>query len=54
VFSKFDFIFRFMHLMLPCDDMYLRSAATQRPTYTVAKFERLSATLEIEIAKLLE
>ena len=45
---------RFMQLLLPCDDMYLRSAATQRPTYTVGRYEKLPLDVEREITHLLE
>ena len=31
----------FMQVMLPCDDMYLRAAATQRPNYPVGRYEKL-------------
>jgi Ca2+-binding EF-hand superfamily protein len=44
----------FMQLMLPCDDMILRSAATQRKTYSVGRYERLPALVERELTVLLE
>ena len=43
-----------MQLLLPCDDMYLRSAATQRPNYKVGRYDRLPAVVERELANLLE
>jgi hypothetical protein len=43
-----------MQLLLPCDDMYLRSAATQRVNYPVGRYDRLSHTVEKELACLLE
>jgi hypothetical protein len=43
-----------MQLLLPCDDMYLRSAATQRVNYPVGRYERLSSIVERELANLLE
>ena len=46
--------FRFMQVMLPCDDAYLRSAATQRPTYTVSRYDRLPHVVEKELTTLLE
>lgn len=41
-------------MMLPCDDMYLRSAATQRPNYAVAVYERLPLVVEKELTTLIE
>lgn len=46
--------FRFMQVMLPCDDMYLRSAATQRPNYKIGRYDRLPLTVERELTNLLE
>lgn len=43
-----------MQVMLPCDDQYLRSAATQRPTYTVTRYDRLPHIVEKELTTLLE
>jgi hypothetical protein len=43
-----------MQMMLPCDDMYLRSAATQRPNYEVSRYERLPVVVEKELATLIE
>ena len=39
----------FMQVLLPCDDMYLRSAATQRPTYPVGRYDRLPMGAEKEL-----
>lgn len=47
-------MFRFLQIMLPCDDMYLRSVATQRPNYKVGRYDRLPATVERELTNLLE
>jgi hypothetical protein len=43
-----------MQMMLPCEDLYLRSAATQRPNYTVGRYDRLSPIVEKELSTLLE
>jgi hypothetical protein len=43
-----------MQLLLPCDDMYLRSAATQRPNYKVGRYDNLPSPVEKELANLLE
>jgi hypothetical protein len=40
--------------MLPCDDMYLRSAATQRLNYPVGRYDKLPYSVEKELANLLE
>lgn len=40
--------------MLPCDDMFLRSLATQRPNYPVSRYDRLPSIVEKELASLLE
>lgn len=40
--------------MLPCDDMVLRSVATQRPTYSVGRYDRLPHAVERELVTLLE
>ena len=36
----------FMEVVLPCDDLYMRSVVTQRPSYDCAKNERLSFSVE--------
>lgn len=43
-----------MQILLPCDDMFLRSAATQRPNYAVSRHERLSSILEKELTQLFD
>ena len=40
--------------MLPCDDLYLRSAATQRPNYPISRYERLPTIVEKELTTLIE
>ena len=40
--------------MLPCDDMFLRSLATQRPNYPVSRYDRLPMIIEKELASLLD
>ena len=47
-------LYRFMQVMLPCDDMYLRSAATQRPNYPIKSYERLPHIVEKELSILFE
>ena len=44
----------FLQVMLPCDDMYLRSAATQRPNYPVGKYDKLPYVVEKELSSLLD
>jgi len=43
-----------MQIMLPCDDMYLRSAATQRPNYPVSAHAYLPPSVEKDLSELLE
>ena len=43
-----------MEICLPCDDLYMRSVVTQRPSYDCAKHERLSFTVEKQIALLIQ
>ena len=43
-----------MEVMLPCDDLYLRSVVTQRPSYDCARHARLSPIIEKELARLLQ
>jgi len=45
---------RFLLLILPCDDLFLRSKATQNPTYSVQKNERLHDVIEREVVELFE
>ncbi len=44
----------FMQVLLPCDDLYLRSAATQRPTYHIGRYDRLPTIVEKELVTLFE
>ncbi len=46
--------YRFMQVMLPCDDNYLRSIATQRPNYPITKYDKLPYPVEKELTILLE
>ena len=43
-----------MQLVLPCEDPYLRAAATQRPTYDVPRHSFLPSVIEQEVTRLLE
>ena len=43
-----------MEVLLPCDDLYMRSVVTQRPNYECSVYERLKASIERQIAYLLE
>jgi len=43
-----------MQVLLPCEDHYLRTASTQRPTYNVSRYDRLVSSLEREVVTLLE
>ena len=43
-----------MQVMLPCDDLYLRSAATQRPNYPITRYDKLPYVVEKELTALLE
>ena len=42
-----------MEILLPCDDLYMRSVVTQRPSRTCGPTERLSFAIEKQIALLL-
>jgi Ca2+-binding EF-hand superfamily protein len=46
--------FRFQQILLPCEDQYLRTVATQRPTYNVGRYDRLIPSLEREVVQLFE
>lgn len=46
--------YRFLLLILPCDDLFLRSKATQNPTYSVNTNQRLNEVIERELVELLE
>lgn len=57
--SKLHFILieatdRFMEVVLPCDDLYMRSVVTQRPSYDCPPSQCLSFTVEKELALLLQ
>jgi len=41
-------------MILPCDDLFLRSKATQNPTYSVATNQRLNEVIERELVELFE
>lgn len=43
-----------MQILLPCEDQYMRTIATQRPTYTVRSYDRLTSSLEREVVALFE
>lgn len=43
-----------MEVLLPCDDLYMRSVITQRPNYDCPRFQKLSFTIEKQIALLLK
>lgn len=47
-----NYFHRFLLIMLPCDDLYLRSMATQKPTYAV--LGRLNTNIERELVGLFE
>ena len=38
--------YRWMEVLLPCDDLYMRSVITQRPSYDCPKHMRLGFTVE--------
>jgi hypothetical protein len=44
----------FMEVVLPCDDLYMRSVVTQRPSYDCPPSQCLSFTVEKELALLLQ
>ena len=43
-----------MEVLLPCDDLYMRSVITQRPSYDCPRHMNLSFTIEKQIALLLK
>ena len=45
---------RFQQILLPCEDQYLRTVSTQRPTYNVGRYDRLVPSLEREVVQLFE
>lgn len=42
-----------MEVVLPCDDLYMRSVVTQRPSGHCPSYERLPFTVEKQLANLL-
>jgi len=45
---------RFLQILLPCEDQYLRGVATKRPSYNVSRYDRLVPSLEREVVSLFE
>lgn len=45
---------RWMEVLLPCDDLYMRSVVTQRPNYDCPLYSKLGFTIEKQIALLLK
>ena len=43
-----------MEVLLPCDDLFMRSVITQRPSYDCPRHMNLSFTIEKQIALLLK
>ena len=43
-----------MEVLLPCDDLYMRSVITQRPSHDCPRYATLSFTIEKQIAHLLK
>lgn len=43
-----------MEVCLSCDDLFIRSVVTQRPSYDCARSERLSSQIERQLAVLLQ
>jgi hypothetical protein len=43
-----------MEVLLPCDDLYMRSVITQRPSYDCPRHANLSFTIEKQVALLLK
>ena len=41
-------------MFLPCDHSYLRASVTQRPSYYVSRYEKLSRDVEYDVTRLLE
>ena len=48
------FLFSFLQILLPCDQQYLRAAASQRSTYTVSPNEFLPYDVERAMTKLVQ
>ena len=47
-------LFRWMEVLLPCDDLYMRSVITQRPSYDCPSYQNLRGEIEQQIANLLK
>ena len=47
-------VFRWMELLLPCDDLYMRSEITQRPNYDCPPHQNLRGEIEQQIANLIK
>ena len=43
-----------MEVLLPCDDLYMRSVITQRPSYDCPKYQNLRGEIEQQIANLIK
>ena len=46
--------FRWMEVLLPCDDLYMRSVITQRPSYDCPRHMNLTFTIEKQLSLLLK
>lgn len=49
-----EIMYRFLMILLSCDDHFLRSQVTQKCTYGLSLDERLPGNIERELAYLLE
>lgn len=47
-------VFRWMEVLLPCDDLYMRSVITQRPSYDCPPHQNLRSDIEHQIANLIK
>ena len=43
-----------MEVLLPCDDLYMRSVITQRPSYDCPSYQNLRGEIEQQIANLIK
>jgi hypothetical protein len=43
-----------LQIILPCENSYLRAAASQKDDYQVNEWEKLPRDVEFELARLLE
>jgi hypothetical protein len=50
---KFYIFYSFLQILLPCDDAFLRAAATQRPNYKLGRNEYLPMRVEKALTNLL-